>query len=200
MSGRKTIFIVTALILSTSMFLLNACYKDYGLTISDYDTVITAYDEEIDFTAYATYYLDPEFKDLSDLEDPDPEQPDNADTFIDAIEDELAAYGWTEEIVQGTEDVTIEMAYSSVDIYYYYCYPYYGWYYFPYCSYSYSYTGGTAIVQMVDPNDVDGEGNPRALWHAGLNGIMNDSSSGLVQRIEDNIAQAFTQSPYLDIN
>ena len=199
MSGRKTIFIVTALILSTSMFLLNACYKDYGLTISDYDTVITAYDEEIDFTAYATYYLDPEFKDLSDLEDPDPEQPDNADTFIDAIEDELAAYGWT-AVASGTEDVTIEMAYSTVDIYYYYCYPYYGWYYFPYCSYNYSYTGGTAITQMVDPNDVDGEGNPRALWHAGLNGIMNDSSSGLVQRIEDGIAQAFTQSPYLDIN
>jgi hypothetical protein len=195
----KLICVSTIVTLFASVVLFSGCYKDYGLTISDYDTVITAYDEEIDFTTYATYYLDPEFKDLSDLEDPDPEQPDNADTFINTIEDELAAYGWT-PAASGSEDVTIELAYSSVDIYYYYCYPYYGWYYYPYCSYNYSYSGGTAIVQMVDPNEVDGEGNPRALWHGGLNGILNDSSSGLQQRIEDGIAQAFTQSPYLDIN
>jgi hypothetical protein len=196
---RKLIFAATIVTLLTSAVLFSGCYKDYGLTISDFDTVITAHDQEIDFKAYTTYYLDPTFKDLNDLDNPSPDQPDNAATFISAIDTEMAAYGWT-SVGSGSEDVTIELGYTTTDYFYYYCYPYYGWYYYPYCGYTYSYSGGTAIIQIVDPNDVDTEGNPRALWQAGLNGALNDSTQSLQQRIEDGIAQAFAQSPYLNIN
>jgi hypothetical protein len=34
-------------------------------------------------------------------------------------------------------------------------------------------------------------------WIAALNGILNDTSSGVSTRIENSIDQAFTQSPYL---
>ena len=196
---KKLICVATIVTLFASVVLFSGCYKDYGLTISDYDTVITAYDQEKDFTTYATYYLNPTFSDLNDLDNPSPDQPDNAATFISAINTEMAAYGWT-AVASGTEDVTIEMGYTTTDMFYYYCYPYYGWYYYPYCGYSYSYSGGTALIQMVDPDDVDTEGNPRALWQAGLNGVLNDSTQGLQQRIEDGISQAYTQSPYLKIN
>jgi hypothetical protein len=200
MGRRKKLICAAALLtLFASVLVFSSCYKDYGLSISDLDTVITAYDEEIDFTAYSTYYLDEEFQDLDDLDNPDPDQPDNAATFISEINSQMASYGWT-PVAEGAEDVTIELAYSTTDFFYYYCYPYYGWYYYPYCGYSYAYSGGSAFIQMVDPNDVDTEGNPRALWQAGLNGMLNDTTEGLEQRIRDSIGQAYTQSPYLEIN
>ena len=196
---KKLIFICTIMTLTAAVFLLNACYRDYGLTISDYDSVVTSYDQDTDFETYAYYYLDETFRDLNDLDNPSPDQPPNASTFITEINNGMAAYGWTTE-PEISADVWIQMAYTETDYFYYYCYPYYGWYYYPYCGYSYAYSGGTAVIQIVDPNDVDTEGNPRALWHAGLNGATNDSVQNLQKRIQDGMTQAFAQSPYLDIN
>ena len=36
------------------------------------------------------------------------------------------------------------------------------------------------------------------MWLAGINGLLDDTSLGLVERIQDAITQAFTQSPYLE--
>ena len=188
------------LVIAASLFIFNSCYKDYGLSTADYDAVITMYEEEKDLSPYSTYYLDPTFIDLSDPDNPSPDQPANASTFISAINTEMSNYGWT-AVASGTEDVTLKLAYSETDFFYYYCTPYWGWYYYPgWCGYTYSHSGGTAIIQMGDPNDTDGEGNIIALWNAALNGLTNDSTPNLIQRIENNIAQAYAQSPYLDRN
>ena len=64
----------------------------------------------------------------------------------------------------------------------------------------YSYSGGTVIIQMGDANDVDGDGNLHVLWNAGINGILNDTDKDKIDRINDTVAQAYVQSPYLDRN
>jgi hypothetical protein len=190
-----TLFFMVAI----SLILFNSCYKDYDLSIASYDTVVTVYDEEDELTGYATYDID---EDWVDLNDPDntASPPTNASTFLSAIRAEMANYGWT-EVTSGSEDVLIKLAYSETDFFYSYCYPYWGWYYPPYwCGYSYSHSGGTAHIQLGDPNDPDEEGNIRALWHAGINGILNDTEKGKIDRINDTVAQAYAQSPYLDRN
>ena len=202
MRKRKTILsIMIAVLIPAVLFIFNSCYKDYGLTTADYDAVITVYDEEEDLQGFTTYYLDPTFIDLSDPDNPSPDQPANASTFISAINTEMVNYGWT-DAPQGSEDVTLKLAYSETAYFNYYCYPTWGWYYPPYwCGTPvYSYTGGTVIIQMGDANDVDGDGNLHALWHAGINGILNDTTINLIQRINDAVAQAYVQSPYLDRN
>jgi len=44
---KKLIVLFSSLILSS--FLLYSCYPDYGLSVTDYDTVITLFDSEEDF-------------------------------------------------------------------------------------------------------------------------------------------------------
>jgi len=200
MYKRNTLLFITVFILIAMVLLIfNACYKDYNLKVADYDAVITVRDEQNDYQGYATYFLDTDFINLGDPSDPS--EPDNAAKFITEIGIEMANYGWT-PVAQGTEDVTLRLGYSQNDYFYYYCDPYWGWYY-PYywCGYpTYAYSGGTVVIQMGDPNNVDGQGNILALWHAGINGILNDNPSSINKRIEDTVAQAYAQSPYLDRN
>jgi hypothetical protein len=44
---------------------------------------------------------------------------------------------------------------------------------------------------------LDHDEQKNALWVAGINGILEDTSAGILDRIYKNIDQAFTQSPYL---
>ena len=47
---------------------------------------------------------------------------------------------------------------------------------------------------MADPQNQE---SSDALWVAGINGILEDTSSGISTRLNNNIDQAFVQSPYL---
>ena len=60
---------------------------------------------------------------------------------------------------------------------------------------AYTYTTGSLVMAMSDPNNTD---DTTALWVAGINGLMSESSGiDISSRINKNIDQAFTQSPYL---
>lgn len=78
----------------------------------------------------------------------------------------------------------------------------YGWYYPWYgggYDYSYTYTSGTILVIITDPStkNVTTETLPVS-WIAACNGLVGESSSGNpVTRINTDIKQAFSQSPYL---
>jgi len=202
MRKRKTILpIMIAVMIPAVLFIFNSCYKDYGLTTADYDAVITVYDEEKDLQDYTTYNIDPNWTDLNDPDNDNPPKPTNWSTFESAIKNEMTNYGWGDDLYPATGDVTLKLAYSETAYFYSYCYSYWGWYYPPYwCGTSYAYSGGTVIIQMGDANDVDDDGNLHALWHAGINGILNDTTINLIQRINDAVAQAYVQSPYLDRN
>lgn len=87
--------------------------------------------------------------------------------------------------------------------YYYGGYPGYyppgwGWGGVPYYS---SYTTGTLLMEMTNPNDyriVDNDTVVPMYWAAGANGVLSNGSN--TSRITNDIDQAFTQSPYLKLN
>ncbi len=200
---------VVVFMLTGVALLFSACYKDYGLSTADYDVVITAYDEAADFEDpnYEYYYLDPEIIYLDDPDDSASNQPDNATTIMNTIIDQLEnRYGYLPETIDNA-GVEVIVAYSETNHFsYWYNYWYWwGWYYPPYWGgggWTYDYTDGSLYIQMNDLNNPDPDDPEKfsALWFAGINGILNDSSIDLQQRIEDAIEQAYTQSPYLDRN
>ena len=77
---------------------------------------------------------------------------------------------------------------------------YYYWdYWYPYPGYcypvAYTYTTGSLVIAMSDQNNSD---ETNALWVAGINGLMSESTTADISvRIDTNIDQAFRQSPYL---
>ena len=89
-----------------------------------------------------------------------------------------------------------------------YWYPYYpgyyppgwGWGGIPYYS---SYTTGTLLMEMSDPDDIrviDNDTVVPLYWAGALNGVMSSSASGDKARVLNGIDQAFDQSPYLKTN
>jgi hypothetical protein len=73
--------------------------------------------------------------------------------------------------------------------YWSYWYPYYGWCY----PVAYTYTTGSIILLMIDPNKT---GDDQAVWTAAMNGVISGTSN-YSSRINSDIDQAFNQSPYL---
>jgi hypothetical protein len=197
-----------------ALFLLNACYTDYGLSIEEYDVVATQYDVDYNFTDKGrnTYVLDDTVRHLV-REGEEPDRKYDAQ-LLAKVEAEMAAKGFTK--VDYDEDnpapfaVTISTANRDVFNYYWGGYPCWGWwgcggwYYPPYWGgyVGYSYSSGSVIVTMVDlPGSInDPEDNALAIWSGALNGVTNDSQANIANRIDSGIEQAFTQSPYLDRN
>jgi len=208
---KKILLIMTIMMIPAAIFIFNSCYTDYGLTIADYDTVFTAYDQDANFQnpSYQTYWLEDEIIYLDDPDNSSSNQPANATLIKNTMDNQMALYGYTKETVdKDNAGVQVVAMYSETD-YYYYWYDYWywyswGWYYPPGWGggYTYAYTAGSLYIQMNDLNNPnpDDPSEYAALWFAAVNGILNDTSGGLTQRIVDTITQAFTQSPYLDRN
>jgi hypothetical protein len=64
-----------------------------------------------------------------------------------------------------------------------------------------NYATGTLFISMIDPEESDIEEKTIAVtWLAALNSLLSGTSQEKERRIEDNIDQAFQQSPYLHKN
>ena len=71
----------------------------------------------------------------------------------------------------------------------------YGWYY-PYPVVT-SYTTGSLVVTMLDPNDVSPDDKARVTWSFIINGLLEGTTAEFNARYTKGIDQAFTQSPYI---
>jgi hypothetical protein len=61
-----------------------------------------------------------------------------------------------------------------------------------------SYKSGTIFISLVDPDVPPATaGNVSTIWAAALNGMLEGTNSEILARINQNITQAFVQSPYL---
>jgi hypothetical protein len=78
-----------------ALFLLNACYTDYGLSIEEYDVVATQYDVDYNFTDKGrnTYVLDDTVRHLV-REGEEPDRKYDAQ-LLAKVEAEMAAKGFT---------------------------------------------------------------------------------------------------------
>jgi len=176
---------------------LYSCYPGDEITAEDTDLVATYYDKEANFSTKVTcavrdsvIRLDEEGNPIFD------ETGQYDDQAISRIISNLEQAGFDTVKNPANADVFVFVlankstwvsggCYSS---WYSWYYPYYGWCYPVY----YTYETGTLLIVMLDPTE-----QKNALWVAGSNGILEDTSAGILDRIYKNIDQAFTQSPYL---
>ena len=190
---------------------LNSCYNDYGMSTSDYDVVLTLYDDEANFGQYKTYaILDTVFHITENGEDSKLLTREYDDEIIGRIESNMLNLGFTKqnnpETVQ--PDVVVVVAatasrnFNIWSWYPGYGYPGWGWWggwYYPWTTVT-AYEVGTLLFTIVDTEDIDLE-NLRAngVWIAGINGILQSSNANL-SRLNGHIDQAFAQSGYLAPN
>jgi hypothetical protein len=119
--------------------------------------------------------------------------------ILTRIKQNLAQFGYTEVDDPDDADVTVVAMSTTADYSGSGCYyGYWDWWYgYPgYCyPVYYSFTTGTILIGM---NRTGANAGTRAIWVAGINGLISESSStSISSRINKNIDQAFDQSPYL---
>ena len=205
---KYTIRMSTKLIVPFLMVLsIGACYSDYGLSVSDFDVVLTQYDKDFNFddTTKTTYVLDDTVRYLGE---DDPERTHDNQLKSRTIE-ELNGLGFVKVDLDtlNLPDFYVSIAVTSSDVYSYWGYPGWGWGWgWGYPSYwggyvSYSYSTGTVITTMGDVEKLDVSDPDKPLmptiWSSTFNGITNDAAANVVSRIDRAIDQAFSQSEYL---
>ena len=187
--------------------LLTSCYPTGADSYDDTDIVYTNYSEDFKFSSKSTYAMpDSIVRITGNLgEDEPPEfvkEPYNTQ-MLNQIAQNMADRGWTRvEDPENADLVLLPAASKTTTIYYWYdywCwwYPYYcGWGYYPGAGYYSSYTTGSLVMSLIE--DGDDHIEPHVVWTGIINGLA--SGTGSMDRVTRGIDQAFTQSPYLDIN
>jgi len=214
MKTKKKKLIVHFSLLILSSFVLYSCYPDYGLTTSDYDTVITLYDNSADFNK-PTYAMPDTVVHFVEAGEEDNVDRSKDALILSTIANNMTRLGYERVPVDTSADapdfvilvgVTVTDNYGTA---YYPGYGYWGgwgwwggypgWGY-PGGSVTYSYTTGTIFMTMIDPEKHNsGSQTFGAVWLARINGVVSSSlntSTRITQRIND----AFNQSPYLGAN
>jgi len=198
------------------MFTLSACYNTKGdVYVSDLDIIVTTFDDTYDFTGAQTFYLPDTVLQLGLEVGDDPLDGIYDELIISKTRQNLLDLGYIEETDPENNPVDLVVLLQSVvvdfhNIYggyppYYPGYPGYpgypwgpGWGWGGYPVIVQSYSKGTVMINMVDPDAIDGNTQtvPR-VWIGLLNGLAEGSASNVRTRIGEGIDKAFDQSPYL---
>ena len=215
MKTKKKKLIVLFSLLILSSFILYSCYPDYGLTTSDYDTVITVFDNDADFKKPTYAMPDTIVHFVEEGEEDNVDRSKDA-LILSTIQSNMSKLQYERVPVDTTADppgfviivgVTVTDNYAAVS------YPgwgywggwgwwggYPGWGY-PGGTVVYSYTTGTIFMSMLDPDKINADETFGAVWLARINGVVsNSSTSNVNNRITQRINDAFNQSPYLGAN
>ena len=214
------------IVIPASILMVSSCYPDNSLAVSETDIVMTGYYDSVDFTKLKTYYMSDTVYPVRD-DTSDHSLIDLNDQIIASIANNMAAYGYTRvtDTTEDTPDIMIASAAISITTvsvgwwypYYpgwgwgwykksssrgtdYYGYPGYyppgwGWGGYPYYS---SYTTGTLLIEMADPDDhriVDGVTVVPMYWAAGVTGVLSSGSDA--SRATSGIDKAFELSPQI---
>ena len=204
---RRT-FLVGAAVLLFAASIFISCYPGDELTVSETDTVITLFDSQTDFSTKLTYAMPDTIVHLVPQGEDDDVSRSYDSTILNGIVEHLDALGFTRVVDPATADVHVLTAATVVD---YQGYAYYGWYWdywygyppgwgwypwYPSGGVAYSYSVGTILIVMTDPDRVDASGERvPPIWSAALNGLSDRATKA--QRINHALDQAFAQSQYL---
>ncbi|MEN8203905.1 MAG: DUF4136 domain-containing protein [Bacteroidota bacterium] len=213
--------IISGLLVIPLICTLPGCYPDKIEYVDEYDIAATHVNEDADFSEYSTFAVIDTIIHVTDDEEDDPNFDRDHDEFIiSELTQNMLDMGYMEvESPDSTNrpDLILLVSAVSSDFYYYYSYyPYYwgwypgwgypGWGYpgwgYPgwgYPVYGGSYSTGTLVVDMWDTDeyDPDAEEPTGIIWTGIVDGILAGSSSQTQSRLEKQINQLFTQSPYL---
>jgi hypothetical protein len=201
--------IFKVLSLTAIVFLLTQCYPEGPEYYEELDLVYSNYDPGYNFGSSQTYAIPDKIMliddDLVNGEDANFVKEPYASQVLDQIILNMADNGWTK--VEKDENPDVLLAPVGVEltttVYYgyggYWDWWYGGWYgwYYPY-PVTTSYSTGSLIVTMVDPNDLSPDGKMRAVWGFIINGVLSSSSADFANRVTKGVDQAFKQSPYIN--
>ena len=199
---------------------LSSCYPGGPEYVEDMDLVATMYDATFDFTKVNTYIMPDTVMPVYDpdnSEDAEPVDKQMQELILDEVAEqfELLGYERKYDTIDGYPDVYVTLtAFSSTYVGYYYDYWYYYWGYYPYWppywgggyypyypwggTVVYSYTTGTVLIQMMDPNNVDIENEKiPVVWIGAINGLAEGGQTNINERVKRGIDQVFKQSDYL---
>ena len=213
--------IIKLFISTLIMVLVFSCYdsNEDDLTVQDLDIVATTYDQEFNFDLAQTFVLPDSIIRITGSGNPvtsNPAVPD--EIIIERVRQNMLDLGYTEEPdpENNPVDLAVVIQTLQVDTYVvtdpYFFWDYWGWYpwnpgygygpgygwYYPYPVVVGSYSTGTLLINMFDPEQADaGEELIPIAWLGALNGLLQGSDSNLQSRVIRGIDQAFEQSPYL---
>jgi hypothetical protein len=175
--------LLLVLVFPFGIALLDGCYPNDSISVSETDIVMTAYYDSVDFNTLKTYFMSDTVFPVRD-DTTDHSLIENNNLIIETIEDNMAKYGYTrvDKDYEGVPDfsissIAIEVTTINVGWWYpyypgwgwgwgwykssresdYYYYPGYPGYYPPGYWYGYpyysSYTTGTLLMRMANPLD-----------------------------------------------
>jgi hypothetical protein len=212
--SQRHIRIITAGILILLPVIFAACYYDYGMSVKDYDIVATFYNHSYNFTGKKTFSIVPKVGHIVEGGEIDTTQKIYDDLVIEQVRVNMEVMGYTEikdPTVTQPDYVVMCLATQITNYVAYQSYPWYGgwggyyggyWGYYPWYPVStvYSYSVGTVLINLLDPSLADNTDKKIPVeWVAGINGLLDDTSVNIRQRLSSSISQAFKQSPYLEV-
>jgi len=191
------------------------CYPGGPDFTDELDLVLTTYDESYVFPNSNTYAIPDQIPkitgNLAEGETPEFLDPATTKIFLDQVNANMTKLGYTKVTINA--DVVVTVAALEVTTIVSYCndwwyggwwgyypgYPGYGGCYYPS---AYSYSTGTLLISMIDDKDEDGDPETpvKGVWGAGINGLLESSTSSNNSRAVEAIDKAFAQSPYLKTN
>lgn len=191
--------------------LLWGCYPAGPDYVEDLDVTYTTHDNKYDFAGKATYAMPDKIVVDVDIKDGDTTYVYMKDVFatpiLQAIDKNMQALGWTKKDISEKPDLLLTPGgITSTTYFYSYWYDWwyggwyggwYGWYYPPYYTVS-SYTTGTLVMTLADPNIETPILQSQTVWVAACNGVMAGTYD--VSRVTKGINDAFAQSAYLKTN
>jgi len=201
---------ISFVLIVVSAFLLWGCYPQGPEYVEDLDVVLTSHKAEYDFTSKATYAMPDRIVkitgDIAEGEEPSFIPDINAQKILTTIANNMADLGWQRVDVEDSPDLLLlPAAWETTTIYYWYDYWYGWWYggYYPYWPYyppvSYSsYSTGTLLMALIDPDITGTNGNPVSQWAGAINGLLTGTYDA--NRVNKAINKAFAISPYLKTN
>jgi hypothetical protein len=205
------------LFLALSVSLLFAsCAREGPVYIDELDLVYTNFSPYFNFQEQRTYYIPDSVvfieENLPPGERPEMVNPLFADRILQRMRSNLNRRGWTQSNDYLTADMIVfPAANKTVVTNYWYNWGMWGWG-FPGWGggWGWGYPGffpptvtthrtGTLFVQFAYPGDIDADGYMPVMWTMIVDGMFEGTTSGILNRIDRNVDQGFTQSPYLTI-
>lgn len=206
------------------MIVLAGCYPKGPEFISEYNIVVTDYEEGYDFGSQNTYYMPDTMNfetNISDIKEEDIRKWENL--ILGEIASNMADRGYSRVDTTAAEPPDLVLTVSAVAFEntgvgwvpgpgwgwwggYYppgWWGPGWGWGYPGWYPVGYSYSTGSVIMHLGDPDDVeeeDGETYVKIKWLGALDGLLSSYESTNEANIRNGIDQAFVQSPYLQSN
>ncbi len=204
--NRKIYSVIAMMILAV----LYGCYPAGPEYVEEIDIAYSNYDASYDFVSRGTYSLPDKIVKITGNVNGNPQYIKDvyATPILQVIDANMQALGWTKVGVNSNPDLQLlPAAWESTTVIYggywgnYWCwyYPYYcggGWYY-PYVPVS-SYSTGTLVMTLVDPNRESTDDSKRVTWTGAINGLLTGTYDAA--RVKNGIDKVFKQSSYLKTN